>query len=242
MAKRMKTEEMNRIEILLERFFDGETSHDEEKELYAFFENPHLPERWKPYRSLFVFLGNGLPDASSSLSPADFWQTPPDLLTAGTAGGKEKEKALPFCPPPSTRKSGKSGWAKICRFAAGCAAAILLAVVGFPLLFPASTSSDPYEGSYLIRNGVRIVDSDRIRPELEATLCRVALLEKKMEEKLHQPSLPHVVLQPEMDRSASVYTDLLIRYPEGRLRNEVRKMLGLGERALKDTEKEDKRP
>lgn len=238
----MKTEEMNRIEILLERFFDGETSRDEEKELYAFFENPHLPERWKPYRSLFVFLGNGLPGASSSLSPADFWQTSPEPLTMGTAGRSEKEKTLPFSTPSSVRKSGNPGWVKILRFAAGCAAAILLAVAGFPLLFPTSTSSDPYEGSYLIRNGVRISDSDLIRPELEATLCRVALLEKKMEEKLHQPPLPHVVLQLEINRSASVYTDLLVRYPEGRLRNEVRKMLGLGERALKDTEKEDKRP
>lgn len=227
MGKRMKTEEMNRIEMLLARFFDGETLREEEKELYAFFENPELPERWKSYRSLFVFLGNDLPDASSSLSPSTLWQTPPDTLTDEIIDLPEKGKALPFSPPASVRKPGKPGRAKILRIAGGCVAAVLLAVAGFSLLFPTSTSSDPYEGSYLIRNGVRITDSDRIRPELEATLCRVASLEKRMKARLQPPSLPVAVSSAELGQPDAVYADLLVRYPEGRLRNTVRKMLGL---------------
>jgi hypothetical protein len=53
------------------------------------------------------------------------------------------------------------------------AASVALLLAGGGLYLHRETPFDPYEGSYIIRNGVRITDLDLIRPELEATLQRV---------------------------------------------------------------------
>ena len=49
----MQSDEYTYIENLLERFFEGETSNAEERELYAFFARPDLPEHLKSYKPLF---------------------------------------------------------------------------------------------------------------------------------------------------------------------------------------------
>lgn len=47
---------MERIEMLLVRYFDGETSLEEERELRAFFRSASsLPSEWEPYRDIFGY-------------------------------------------------------------------------------------------------------------------------------------------------------------------------------------------
>lgn len=43
----------NKINSLLDRYFAGETSLEEERQLRAFFRQEDLPEQWLPYRSVF---------------------------------------------------------------------------------------------------------------------------------------------------------------------------------------------
>jgi hypothetical protein len=55
-------------------------------------------------------------------------------------------------------------------------AASLLVLLGLWVFHPKENQSfDPYEGSYIIRNGVKITDPKAIRPEIERSLYRVAM-------------------------------------------------------------------
>ena len=45
------------IEKLLERFFKGETTNAEERQLYDFFAREEIPESLKPYKELFCYFG-----------------------------------------------------------------------------------------------------------------------------------------------------------------------------------------
>jgi len=40
-------EELTHIEILLERFFEGQTSNEDEQELYRFFRRTTCPMNWR---------------------------------------------------------------------------------------------------------------------------------------------------------------------------------------------------
>lgn len=227
----MKTDEITHIETLLERFWEGRTTTAEEKELYAFFARPDLPDRWKPYQSLFGFFANDLPPAASSLPPHATWHMQVDTpvaRAAAPAGGREAE-------PNSSSASGIPLFSEkkklfspaLLRFLAGCAAALLLGLLSLPFIRPERTATDPYEGSFLVRQGVRITERRLIQSELEATLRRVASLEKEMEARMQviEGEKPAGLLSA--DPSDTVYTDLLVRYPEGFVRDEARKMLGL---------------
>lgn len=211
----METEENSKMETLLERFFAGETSLAEEKELYAFFEKPGLSEKWKRYKPLFGFFATDLPDTAAVLSPAAAWCDPLDLPPA----------TLPRPTSyPTTRKIGM----KILRIAGACVAVFLLGLLLYTFLPREEAAFDPYEGSYLVRGGIRISDPRLIRTELNATLCRVASLEKEMERKM-QAAQPEKTIPRMADNQLKVvYTRLLSCYPEGFVRNEARRMLGLG--------------
>lgn len=231
MAKCMKTDEIHKIESMLERFFEGKTTAAEEKELYAFFARPGLSARWKPYQPLFGFFGNDLPATSSSLPPGATWHTPASTGPARSVAQVRGEAEKPT-PPRGTgipHSSGKkpSVSPTLLRFLAGCAAAVLLGLVSLPFIAPERTASDPYEGSYLVRKGVRITDPRLIRPELEATLQRVAALEREMEKRTQLVPEEKAISFPVADPFATVCTDLWVRYPAGFVRDEARKMLGL---------------
>lgn len=58
----MRPDEQTYIEDLLERFFEGETSNAEERELYAFFTRPDLPEHFLPYKPMFEYFETGMTD------------------------------------------------------------------------------------------------------------------------------------------------------------------------------------
>lgn len=48
------------IEELLALFFEGSTTNAQEKELYDYFRQPHIPERLAPYKPLISYFENGL--------------------------------------------------------------------------------------------------------------------------------------------------------------------------------------
>ncbi|MDR1919122.1 MAG: hypothetical protein LBQ65_05700 [Tannerellaceae bacterium] len=148
----MTTKEYKEIESLLERFFEGLTTGEEEGRLYRFFSTREdLPQEWAPYRSLFACFEKELPLACTA-------------------------ESKPF---PPRRKRGIVWWG-----------ASVAAAVGLVLLlhsyFHRETVFEPYEGSYLVRNGVRITDLDLIRPELEATLQEVMEEQAMMENLLKE--------------------------------------------------------
>jgi hypothetical protein len=47
-------------EKLIERFFEGDTSNDEEQALYAFFDSDDIPEHLAKYRQIFRYFANGI--------------------------------------------------------------------------------------------------------------------------------------------------------------------------------------
>ncbi len=46
-----------RIEILLDKFFEGQTSLPEEEELRVFFRQKEIPEKFLPLKDLFIYTG-----------------------------------------------------------------------------------------------------------------------------------------------------------------------------------------
>jgi len=68
----------------------------------------------------------------------------------------------------------------------GIAASFLLLVTVFSKIVQSNNDSfDPYEGSYIIRNGVIITDMDVIRPELEATIAAVNRQQESIEKMIN---------------------------------------------------------
>lgn len=56
----MMNRDLERIGKLLERFFEGETSGEEERLLREFFASDAVPAAWEGYRQLFGYLAAGL--------------------------------------------------------------------------------------------------------------------------------------------------------------------------------------
>lgn len=212
----MKTPEDIRIETLLEHFFEGDTSLAEEEELYAFFAKSALPERWQRYKPLFGFFTTGLAETATALSPRAGWQNPISLPPA------------PLAPVASSSPGKKKKRIPIFRIACACVAVFLSGLFIYPLLPSGNAAADPYAGSYLVRDGIRITDPELIRPEVEATLSRVALLEKEMKKKLRDGGTEKTASQAIDNQLKRVYIRLLAPYPEGFVRNEARKMLNVG--------------
>ena len=65
----MKKNDYLYIEKQIERFFSGETTASDEKELYAFFSNNEIPEEWQKYRPVFAFFEENLTEELKSQNP-----------------------------------------------------------------------------------------------------------------------------------------------------------------------------
>ena len=120
----MKTEEYKSIEDLLDRFFEGQTSNEEERVLYEFFARPDIPAHLERYREVFGYFECGI--------ALDFIETPELRLPAKEISYKRK-----------------IGWA-----IAVCVAASLLLFLVNTVFMNQNASFNPYEGSYIVRNGV----------------------------------------------------------------------------------------
>lgn len=141
----MKTEEYKQIEDMLERFFEGQTSNEEERILYHFFARTDLPPHLVAYKELFGYFETGI--------AREFPETP--------------ELRIPV--RASVFNKRKLGWA----LALGAVAASFAFLLVNTLLNRQEMPFNPYEGSYIVRNGVVISDLDEIQPELEAIYLKV---------------------------------------------------------------------
>lgn len=81
---------------------------------------------------------------------------------------------------PASRRKRLRMWI----WMAAAAGALLLLIPAGRLFLHREAPFDPYEGSCIIQNGVRITDMEIIRPELEATLQYVKEQQEEMEQLL----------------------------------------------------------
>jgi len=187
-------EEYKHIEDLLERFFDGQTTNAEEKELYVFFESGEVPEHLVSYKPVFGYFESGL------------------------AGEIEDSEVKPVSVKPLNLRR------KYLTIVTSVAAVVLLFFLLQPLFTThKDTGTDPFEGSYIVRDGKRIDDLDRIRPELELTL-QIALLQQEKADRLITMAEddPFAVIEEEINAQ---YCEIINQFPDEHARKEVQQLL-----------------
>jgi hypothetical protein len=126
-----------------------------------------------------------------------------------------------FCENPSPVRRKRRGKRMLWPCAA---AAALLALVLLPNPF-GSKPHDPYEGSYIVRNGVRITDLEIIRPELEATLRQVLQEQEEAERLIAEMLEAENRFQSVEDCMRAQHDAILEYFQDEEIREEVRKML-----------------
>lgn len=139
------------IKGLLGRFFDGDTTNEEEKTLYDFFAAMDVPEELEKYRPMFSYFSAGLALESNRRGA--------ETLLSESAIRAER---------PQIRR-----W----NWSAGLAASVLLLGVALAALLPGRVEKagglDAFEGSYIVRNGVVITNAEAVMPEVEAMIEEV---------------------------------------------------------------------
>ena len=214
------TNKYEHIETLLEKFFEGRTSNLEEQKLYEFFAGYDVPEHLLRYKKVFAYFDLGLnnelyvEETASEDTNETF-----DKNDTFFAEDLENELREEDAPVRNIRYGQWILWA-------GVAASLLVLILLNPLGFGNKTF-DPYEGSYIVRNGVRITDPETIRPELEATVQQVM-------QQQHEAELLCKQFVTDDSRFADVDADKIVQaryesilegYENELVRNEVKKML-----------------
>jgi uncharacterized membrane protein YvbJ len=114
---------------------------------------------------------------------------------------------------------------RILLWAGGIAASVLLLLSIRFFQVGGTQNFDPYEGSYIIRNGVRITDPEIIRPEIEKTLQLATLQQAEYEQLIreaNQPEDPYVQIMQEIEKQKD---DLLNQFEDETIRKEVMKII-----------------
>lgn len=138
---------------LISDFFEGKTSLDQERRLYAFFQTGDVPPELEPYRKMFTAFGS-----------LDY------VRTADVTDDSAVK------PRPRTRYM-RNLWLTI----SGAAAAVMI-VIGSMAAYDYAMRQEAeriYAGSYVIINGQRINDIDRIRPFIEQSLSEAETIERQ---------------------------------------------------------------
>jgi len=186
-------EEFLQIKDLLERFFEGQTNNDEEQTLYDFFSRDDLPDEWIRYKPVMKYFESGLADEigmgdETGYTDESAYSDESGLIEqnrhadeSGHAG-----KIVELTPHPASQAlfSIRKHWITWC----GVAASILLILFTTLYLFTDNDPVDPFAGSYIIRNGVRITDLDLIRPELEAAVQKGMKMDQETDRLFEQLS------------------------------------------------------
>ncbi|WP_288207156.1 hypothetical protein [uncultured Parabacteroides sp.] len=105
---------------------------------------------------------------------------------------------------------------------AACVAASLLAFLAY---FRGNNRLDPfnpYEGSYIVRNGVRITDMDKILPELEYTLREAKLHQEQAEQVDYQVNQKEKFLHEREVNATNPYRKILKENPNKYFRQEMK--------------------
>lgn len=153
----MTESENNRIKELTDRFFEGETTVEEERELYALYLKD-IPEEMEEYREMFRdFSAIIMTEEEKSLCP---YTVHPVQVTLQTNTHR-----------PTTVK-GKTRNRVLWPFISG-AAAVLIATIGISLSLNRQEEvrlAKLYGGSYMIVNGTKINKLTRIHTDIEQVL------------------------------------------------------------------------
>lgn len=152
-------EETRQISELLERFFEGDTSVDEEQRLYRFFASSDIPPELEAYTTLMLDLA-AMASVENEMHDGTDIETPSD-------------NAMPT-PHKETHV------ATIWRIVAATAAIILVAAGLFIThdIHEQQKLADLYGGSYMIVNGKRVDNLKKIRPQIEDALRMADMVEQ----------------------------------------------------------------
>lgn len=152
------------IRKLVERFFDGDTSLDEERTLYEYFASDNVDPALLHYKEMFCDFGS-LPFSGPQAVNAQEEQHSSTLAIHQTTPEKDgKQEPIPIL----KKKTYHWHWA--------AAAAIILAVfiTGSEVYrsYREHQLYNLYGGSYMVVNGERIDDLNRIHRHIEQTLAQ----------------------------------------------------------------------
>jgi len=128
----------SRIEQLIERFMEGESSNREEQELYAFFSGEDIPEHLLTYRPIFAYFETGIQEESN-----------------------HQKISFKTMQSPLWKKRGV--WLSV-------AASLLIFILIGLYYYGRDNDYSLYEGSYIVRNGVKITDPRMVIPEVKKTI------------------------------------------------------------------------
>ena len=151
----MKMKTIDEILTLIERFFEGDTSLEEEQWLYDYFkQTKDLPQELEAYREMFL----------------DF-----DAITLGDASSVEMTEAEPTNSLPKVEQTialnppkYRSLWKQVVGIAAMIA--IIVGSVWSYQTYQDIQLQNIYGGSYVIVDGKRIDNLREILPEIKSTL------------------------------------------------------------------------
>lgn len=188
----MKTEEYRQIEDLLERFFEGQTSNEEERTLYDFFTRADVPSHLESYKEVFGYFEKSI--------AGEFWEAPELSITSKAPSSSER----------------RFRWTIILAVAAS-----LLVLLVNTFFIGRENSFNPYEGSFIVRNGERITDPQKIRAEI----VRVEAQQEWMDQLIREMDRKECVSDIAGRRAEEGYLRLMNRLSEDNLRDEVRQML-----------------
>ena len=149
-----------RMKLLIERFFEGETTLGEEQAIYAYFRAGDVDEELEPMREMFL-------DFSAL-------ETPESLSEEGTPASVAAEVPLEV----SGDRTSKFRWWKV----AAAIAVVLTLTFGTKYMADVrerDALAAQYGGSYMIVDGKRIDDLTEIRTHLEQVLASADRLEKQ---------------------------------------------------------------
>ena len=147
----MKSKE--HIAALIEKFLDGRTTNDEEREIYAWFRHhEEIPEEWAELKAMFAWYEEGMP---------------------------EREAPVTAMVPTPTKRHLWLRWGTACGIAASVAIIIMLFSPNNEALH---TANNIYEGSYIVEQGIRYSDIEHIEDDIEELLDRADAIELKADE------------------------------------------------------------
>ena len=145
----IKSHNMQTIKQLIDLFIEGETSLEQERTLYAYFAQQDIAPELEEYREMFQ--GFAVIDQSAR-----------DKSEVVIPRSKRKSMRLPLITAMSVAAS----------------IALIFGIFTFADKQEEKRLKQQYEGSYMIVNGERIDDLQKMKPEIERILAYAELMER----------------------------------------------------------------